>query len=146
MTRVRESTGKSKLSNQTSDGILIHEKAEDMPSLKPGPFTRLGDGKLLTVAGRPAEAFVSDDEGATWTPRPLLLPGSDVEPSPTGALVTTPEGIVVLAFANLAERNWTWDDDLKDAPGARLPTYVMRSLDGGSPRSPRLPSLVRRVL
>jgi len=50
--------------------------------------------------------------------------------SHTGALLKTAAGAVVLAFSNLGEKNWTWDDDLKDAPGARLPTYAMRSVDG----------------
>jgi len=51
--------------------------------------------------------------------------------APTGALLSTATGTVVLGFANVGEKQWTWQDELRDAPGACLPTCAMRSLDGG---------------
>ena len=131
MMRIPDPIEKSVLSKQTSEGIWIHEKAEDMPSLKVGPVVRLEAGHLLTVSGRPGGVYVSEDGGETWTERSPFGPGSDFSPSPTGALIRTAEGVVILAFGNLNERHWTWDDGLKDAPGARLPTYAVRSPDGG---------------
>lgn len=131
MNRVRESSERSQLTKETTEGILIHEKAEDMATLKTGAIVRLGNGSLFTVDGRPGEAFVSDDEGATWAPRAIAPLDQEMELAPTGALLRTADGVLILASSNLAERHFTWDDELKDAPGARLPTYVMRSLDDG---------------
>ena len=114
-----------------SDGILIHEKAEDLPSLPVGSYTRLASGKILGVAGDPAEILVSDDEGESWSKTGRFGVGDPVLGA-TGALMTTKEGTVVVGFSNLKERHWTWDDQLRDAPGARLPTYAARSLDEGT--------------
>ena len=131
MNRVRESNEVSTLDKQSSEGIWLHERADDMPSLKVGPFVRLDEGRILSVAERPLQAYVTEDEGETWAERPLFPSDSDLAAAPTGALLKTAEGTLVLAFSNMAERHFTWDNELKDAPGARLPTYVMRSLDDG---------------
>jgi len=131
MNRIRESNEVSVLSKQSTDGIWLHEKADDMPSLKVGPFVRLDGGRILCVADRPLRGYVSEDEGATWADQPRFPSDLDIEASPSGALLKTAGGSVVLATSNLAERHWTWSDELKDAPGARLPTYVTRSLDDG---------------
>ena len=117
--------------DRTVDGITVHENAEHMPSLPVGPFTRLKDGAILSVAGNPAQLYRSDDEGATWKETALFAEESNVVSAPTGALLTTAAGAVVLGFANVGEKQWTWQDELRDAPGARLPTCAMRSLDGG---------------
>src|SRR5690606_14843912 len=50
---------------------------------------------------------------------------------PERALVNTSSGVVVLAFVNDREKHWTWRNELGDAPGAVLPSYVTRSTDGG---------------
>ena len=102
-----------------------------MPALPAGPFVRLRDGGILGVAGAPAQACVSSDEGATWTASPLFPADAATECSCTGALLCSTAGTVVLAFADLSALYWTWTDDLRDAPGARLPTCAMRSVDGG---------------
>lgn len=48
------------------------------------------------------------------------------------AILSTSNGVIVLAFMNLKERaNWDWQEEISDSPGARLPTYTVRSLDGG---------------
>ena len=122
---------KTSLTGQTSDGILIHEKAEDMPSLPAGTFTRLDNGNILTVTGNPARCYFSDDEGSTWRTASLFPDDSPIVAGPTGALLKTAKGTVVLGIVNLGEKHWPWSDELKDAPGARLPTYAMRSLDNG---------------
>ncbi len=123
---------KSPLSSEPLDGICVHVKAEHMPHLPCGPFARLKDGRIFSVSGHPAQAAVSDDEGATWKPLELFPEGGAMSSSPTGALAVTEAGTVVVAFANLAEREWDWDDALHDAPNAKLPTCAMRSTDGGA--------------
>jgi len=131
MSRLLESVGKSSLTKQASNGVWINDKAEDMPALPMGPFVRLGGGGLMTIAGRPAEVHFSDDEGETWRTEALFPADSDMGAYPSGALLRAASGEVVFAFSNSGERHFTWDDELKDAPGARLPTYAMRSLDNG---------------
>lgn len=123
----------SKLTRQTADGIFIHELADDLPGAPAGPFVRLPGGTIFAVAalkGESANAFRSADEGATWEQRPLLT-GDEVSSAPTGALLVSREGTIVVAFANLARKNWNWNDELRDASEACLPTCVMRSEDGG---------------
>ncbi len=45
--------------------ITIHPLVTELPDLKLGPFVRLSDGSILTVEEK--SAFVSRDEGKTWT-------------------------------------------------------------------------------
>ena len=131
MSHMPQSSGKLHLSSEKLDGIEVHEKACHMPSLPAGPFVHLNSGAIFCVAGNPGKAYSSRDGGATWHERELLPPGSPLTAGPTGALLVSDRGTVVLGFSNIAEKVWTWSDELKDAPGARLPTYVMRSQDGG---------------
>jgi len=131
MSHMAESSGKLCLSSQELDGIEVHEKAWHMASLPAGPFAHLGSGAIFCLAGNPAKAYVSRDAGATCCERELFPPGSPWTPGPTGALLVSDRGTVVLGFSNIAEKVWTWSDELKDAPDAILPTYVMRSQDGG---------------
>lgn len=134
---VTTQTKTSPLTHETTKGILIHEKAEDLPNAQSGPFVRLGNGELLCVAftkrGEPAEIFRSCDEGDTWKSETLFAEDAEFASSPTGALLCTSRGTVILACANVKRRtNWTWDPDRKDAPAdATLPTCVTRSMDHG---------------
>jgi hypothetical protein len=110
-----------------------------MPNLPIGRFTRLpGDGRIFVLAcgfpsqGQSGAVFVSDDEGATWTPTAPFSSGGDLEATDSGAFLGTADGVLIAAFGNNAERkNWNWDPKQKDSPGAELPTCVIRSLDGG---------------
>lgn len=120
----------SNLSHQTEGGILINEAAADLPQVAAGKYVKLPDGRIAGIAGNPGRLLLSDDGGETWEEREGP-DDPDVELSPTGALLCTDAGTLVAGFANLAQKHWTWDDDLRDAPGARLPTCVMRSEDGG---------------
>lgn len=108
--------------------IWLHGKAEsiDVPM---GPFVKLGEGHYLTVNEH--NALISRDDGKSWREYPLFEDTSKHGVRPERALLRTKEGTIVLAFMNEPERHWTWDNDLGDAPGARLPTYTIRSLDGG---------------
>ncbi|MDP6114545.1 MAG: sialidase family protein [Planctomycetota bacterium] len=132
MSDMPEAAGELCLSEEIVDSIRVHERAEQMPSIPVGPFVHLDDGAILSVAGRdPSQVCISRDSGGTWDEHPVVPPGSDTAVAYTGALLRSRNGTIVLGFVNTAARNWTWDDELKDAPGARLPTCAMRSLDEG---------------
>ncbi|MCA9204703.1 MAG: exo-alpha-sialidase [Planctomycetales bacterium] len=95
-----------------------------------GPFVAIDDGGILAIDV--SASHISRDGGRTWEPpRPLFDDAVQVRVSNERALLRTRDGVVIAAFMNLAERNWTWKNELHDAPEAVLPTYVMRSLDDG---------------
>jgi len=113
----------------TPTGYWIHEKTEEIKDLKPGPFVRLADGALLAIDK--SKSCISKDEGKTWTEYPIVEDPDKFEISP-GGLVRTSNNVIVLPFANNKERaNWNWREDILDSPDAILPTYAIRSLDGG---------------
>lgn len=94
-----------------------------------GPFVHVPGGVLAIDS---EATFLSRDGGNTWSDaRPLFSPDQKLRVSNERALLRTQSGVIIAAFMNLEERNWTWQDELRDAPGAKLPTYVMRSLDDG---------------
>ncbi len=113
----------------SSDGHWLEPRVDDMPHLPMGPFVRLEDGGILTVDG--VNALISQDAGKTWREQPIFKDTQSYRIRPERQLIRTRSGVIILAFMNDAERKWTWSDDLKDAPGAVLPTYAVRSLDGG---------------
>jgi hypothetical protein len=111
------------------EALWIHPDCKRLPTDKLGPFVQTNRG-VLAIDSR--SSYVSIDGGQTWSePRPLFADGVDIEVSNERALLRTSSNSVIAAFMNLAQRQWTWDDKLHDAPGARLPTMVMRSLDDG---------------
>ncbi|WP_166831104.1 sialidase family protein [Thalassoroseus pseudoceratinae] len=112
------------------EGLWLAPGVAPLPTDKLGPFVRTSDGRILAIDA--AASYVSHDEGKTWSePRPLFPDGDDIKVSNERAVFRTSNGTIIAAFMNLNERHWTWNDDLTDAPGARLPTYVMRSQDDG---------------
>jgi hypothetical protein len=110
--------------------ILLHEKAQPLPSKLLGPFVKLGSGQVLAVGDR--EVYVSADEGRTWTRRPLFKDGKQFACRPERCVLRTREGTVLIAFMNQAEQVFHWDQ-AQGGPQAdcRLPVYVVRSLDDG---------------
>jgi len=115
----------------SSRGTWLAPGVEELPGLPMGPFVRLGDGSILTV-DTASSAMVSRDEGKTWESRPVFADTAKYAIRPERALLRTPSGVVILAFANDKERaNWSWDKAISDSPGARLPTYAVRSPDDG---------------
>ena len=127
--RIPLATTSSDLTKTTESGAVIHDLAEDMPGLMMGPFAQLPCGAILGVDGNAART--SSDGGQSWEAHDLFGPSDDMDVSSERAVIVTRTGTVILAFMNLAERAWTWSDNLRDAPGAILPTCVVRSLDGG---------------
>lgn len=110
-------------------GMLLDERVVDMPHLKVGPFVRLGDGSIFTVEG--TNALVSRDEGQSWQSTPIFSEPERFSISWERAIYRTHEGHIIVAFMNMKERHWTWSDELGDAPGAKLPTWVVMSEDDG---------------
>ncbi|MDG1896402.1 MAG: sialidase family protein [Fuerstiella sp.] len=115
---------------QADDGLWLDSRVKPLPTDKLGPFVRVGNGDVLAIDE--AASYVSSDNGQTWSDgRSLFSDEQNIRVSNERALFRTRDGVVIAAFMNLAERHWTWSDQLGDAPEARLPTYVMRSLDDG---------------
>jgi len=115
----------------SSKGTWLAPGVEELPELPMGPFVRLGDGSILTV-DTTSNAMQSLDEGKTWQSRPIFADADKYSISQERALFRTAGGVVVLAFMNGKEKaNWNWDKAISDSPGARLPTYAVRSPDDG---------------
>lgn len=120
-----------KAQETTSGGIRLESRVQEMPGLEMGPFVRLDDKTILTV-DEAQSALVSKDDGRTWQKHPIFAEPARYAIRPERALVRTAKGIVILAFLNEKEAaNWNWDTKTSDAPRAKLPTYAVRSLDGG---------------
>lgn len=114
----------------TSTGYWIPGKVQEIKGLKEGPFIHLPDGDVLTVDSN--RSCISSDGARTWKEYPVFKDTATYNMGPAKALLRTHTGIIILAFVNLKERaNWHWRNDIHDSPGATLPTYVVRSLDGG---------------
>lgn len=116
--------------------IWLHEKAEEMPDLVMGPFTRLQSGEILTIDGSReisgTSCLISNDEGKTWSKHKIFKSSDKYLIRPERAVIQTRDGTVILAFANEKEKaNWNWQKEIHDSPGAILPTYAVRSTDGG---------------
>ncbi|RAJ93109.1 BNR repeat protein [Larkinella arboricola] len=114
----------------TTTGSWIAPKVEEMPDMKMGPFVRLADGGILTV--HKTKSLISQDEGKTWTEYTIFSDPEKFEISDERALIRTRKGTIILACMNMKERSeWNWQEKISDSPGATLPTYAIRSLDGG---------------
>lgn len=114
----------------TSNGSWIPASVEEIPGLKLGPFVRLADGSILTIDD--TKSLISQDEGKTWSEYEIFSAPENFSIRPERALIRTSSGVIILAFANDKEKaNWSWKEDIHDSPGAVLPTYAVRSLDGG---------------
>lgn len=138
--RYREREKASPQGPKTASGAIIHGKAREMPGLPVGRFARAADGRGIyafacgfpAVEKGSAAALFSEDRGRSWEKLAPLGPVEAVDPSDSGAFACTRAGTLVVAFSNRAEKaNWNWNPALRDSPGARLPTWVARSTDGG---------------
>ncbi|HRE82382.1 MAG TPA: sialidase family protein [Opitutaceae bacterium] len=113
----------------TSNGYWIPEKTEELKGLKLGPLVKLADGSILGIAN--SKACISSDDGRTWKEYPMFPGHPNMEVAP-GAMILTSRGVVILSYNNMKELSgWNWDEKISDAPEAKIPTYAIRSLDGG---------------
>jgi sialidase-1 len=124
----------------TSNGIWIHPACRELTGLRMGPFVNMPDGSLLTVDT--TKCYVSRDEGKTWTSFRIFKDTSTFLIRMERALIRTRKGTLILAFMNEKEHRRSWNSLTHDAPGAVLPTYVVRSHDNG--RTWQEPQLMHR--
>lgn len=114
----------------TSTGYWIHKNIQEVKGLKEGPFVQLPNGGILTIDND--KSCISHDGAKTWIEYPIFTDTGKFKMGPAKAIICTRNGIIILAFVNLKERaNWNWQNDIHDSPGATLPTYAVRSLNGG---------------
>lgn len=124
-------------------GIELHENAAFRPDLPLAWFSHdpvrggiLGVG-IGTDMDMPQSAAgmlsVSNDNGRSWHIHSACKPEKiQLTAWNTGPFICTRKGTLILVFRNLTERSvFKWDEQLRDVPDAILPTYVIRSLDGG---------------
>lgn len=114
----------------TASGIWLPQNVEELKDLKMGPFVKLDNGDILTIED--TKCLISSDLGKTWRSYEMFKEPDKFQISNERAILKTSNGVIILAFMNLKERkNWNWQPAISDSPGAILPTYAMRSLDGG---------------
>ena len=122
----------NKLDGTFQDQFVLHEYVTEIPGLKMGPFVRLENGDILTVGVDNTKSLISSDEGKNWREYEMSDEPGKFKISDERALLRTKNGTIILAFMNLAaRRNWNWNKEISDSPGAILPTCTIRSLDGG---------------
>ena len=126
----KDTTEKATSTGKTiSDKYWVPDRVEEIKSIKPGLFIRLADNSLLTITGN--QTYLSKDEGNTWSPFSLIADTAKFDIS-AGSLIRTSHNVIILSFVNLKEKaNWNWRKDIHDSPGSILPTYAVRSIDGG---------------
>ena len=114
----------------TSNGVWIADKVKEIPGLKMGPFINLPGGGILTVDS--ISSFISNDNGKTWASYPIFNEPDKFAIRMERAIFRTKSGVIILAFMNDKEKaKWNWNNDTHDSPDAILPTYAVRSVDGG---------------
>ena len=116
----------------TANPIQMHPKGEALPFDHQGPFVTTSDGGVLAV-GR-SDAFISHDEGKSWTPFPLFQDNDKYEARDERALLKLRDGTIVFAWMNERERHtggpWGKGGEAEAAKWI-LPVYVSRSTDDG---------------
>ena len=123
--------GAAKKKPATKRQDSYHTKAQQLASRHMGPFVNLPDGSVLGVGAR--ESMISADEGKTWKAYPLFKDNAKFQARSERALLRTRGGVVVMGFLNQKElRRGQWKVKDKEALSKFfLPTYIVRSLDGG---------------
>ena len=117
------------------DGTWIDHRLVELPTPKVGPFVRLGNGEVLAFERN--KVYSSHDEGKSWQEHAKLRDLESEGLTIDRGIVRTRKGTIILTFhqegksPGLPGRYWDWDEAISDAPNARLPAYVLRSLDKG---------------
>lgn len=111
--------------------LLLDPRCEPLSTAPLGPLVKLGNGNVLAVDD--AQALASKDEGKTWTARPLFQNSDKFRCREERALLRTRDGALILAFLNVKELVFQWDQvQGGPRPECRLPVYITRSLDDGN--------------
>jgi len=124
---------KSTAATKAKAPMTYSARLQPLPHPYQGPFVKMADGTILGIDRN--TVIRSADAGKTWSTQELFTPAQkkslNLDVSNERALLLSRDGSLILGCMNLAARKWTWDSKLHDAPGAELPTWVMRSTDGG---------------
>ncbi|QDV49679.1 sialidase family protein [Gimesia fumaroli] len=107
-----------------------HPQTQKLPHQHLGPFLKLSNDSLLAPDDK--QVLISQDAGKTWSAKPLYAHPEKFQTSRERAIIQTRKGTIILAFMNLAEKKFHWDDS-KGGPQSDcyLPAYIVRSTDGG---------------
>ena len=119
---------------QEQSSPTFHPDVRQLPHNEMGPFVHGDDGVIIGIDDH-NNAIASTDGGQSWSRTPLFVGLADDQTPgvrPERALLRTREGTIILALTNDRRKHWTWSNELHDAPGAVLPTCVVRSTDGGA--------------
>lgn len=120
-----------KISSRWDYPYQLNKNLEKTIEIPVGPFARLDDDEIVCASSPSGkEVLISEDNGKSWKSHQVFSDPGKYTIS-AKAIQCTNDGVVVLAFSNILEKQWNWSDSLGDAPGAVLPTYVVRSLDRG---------------
>jgi Neuraminidase (sialidase) len=118
---------------KTPPALAYDSRVTRLPHAYQGPFVRMPDGTILGIEQN--TVIRSTDEGKNWAAGEVFSAEQssklNLKISNERALLLTKDGTLVLGCMDLNGRKWTWDPKIHDAPGAELPTWVMRSTDGG---------------
>ncbi len=118
------------ISADDSQAEWNHPQTQKLPHRHLGPFLKLSDGSLLAPDAK--QVLISKDKGKTWTAKPLYEKPEKFQTSNERAIIKTRKGTIILAFMNLTERKFNWNDK-KGGPQSDcyLPAYIVRSTDEG---------------
>ena len=114
---------------EAANGVWIDDRAEPLQVGMVGKYLHLDENRLLCVAGN--RCHVSLDGGKHWEVLSTLVTDKNIQVGFARDVLRTKKGTIIVPFSNGKEKKWTWKNELHDAPGAVLPTYVVRSLDDG---------------
>ncbi len=113
--------------------MTFDARVAPLPHSYQGPFVNMPDGSIVGIEQN--TVIRSTDGGKTWSANDIFSAEQtaklNLQVSNERALLLTKNGALVLGCMDLNGRKWTWDPKIHDAPGAELPTWVMRSTDGG---------------
>lgn len=127
---VKKSIDTPLIKKLTSDSLWIADNVKVIGNLKLGPFITLDNGYLLTVDT--TSSYISSDKGKSWKAYPIFKDADKFFIRSERAIIKSKKGVIILAFVNDKEKaNWNWNNFSHDSPDAILPTYSVRSIDGG---------------
>lgn len=110
----------------------IDPRCTPLEITKYGPFAR-GDADALLVVDKNILRS-SSDGGKTWSEGGVPIdPGIDIGANGhVGQFLRTRTGVLVVAFLNMADYKWSWDDEAQGPkPDCKLELWTIRSTDGG---------------
>ncbi len=115
---------------ENSQAEWNHPQTQKLPHRHLGPFVKLSNGNLLAPDTK--QVLISNDQGKSWDSKPLYKNSAKFHTSNERAIIRTKNGTLILAFMNLAERKFNWNDKKGGPqPDCFLPVYIVRSTDEG---------------